>query len=73
VACVGGRLVGFVTVIHDGIEQLYVAEDARGGGVAAALLAPGERTIGGSNSRSRLGATRRHPPTSNPHKRWTYA
>jgi ribosomal protein S18 acetylase RimI-like enzyme len=45
VATLGGSLVGFVTVTGDELEQLFVAEEARGRGVAAALLDHGEATI----------------------------
>jgi GNAT superfamily N-acetyltransferase len=45
VATLDSRLVGFVTVVDDEIEQLYVAADVRGSGVADALLRHGERTI----------------------------
>jgi GNAT superfamily N-acetyltransferase len=45
VATIDSRVVGFVTVHDDEIEQLYVAESARGTGVAAALLRQGEETI----------------------------
>lgn len=38
VAVDGGRVVGFVTVHGDLVDQLYVDADARGRGVAAALL-----------------------------------
>lgn len=38
-------VVGFVTVHDDEIEQMFVAEAARGTGLAAALLARGEATI----------------------------
>jgi GNAT superfamily N-acetyltransferase len=45
VAAIDGRVVGFVTVHGDEIEQMYVAESARGSGVAAALLQHGETAI----------------------------
>jgi ribosomal protein S18 acetylase RimI-like enzyme len=45
VATIGRRLVGFVTVRADEIEQIYVAAPARGTGVADALLRHGERRI----------------------------
>jgi GNAT superfamily N-acetyltransferase len=45
VAVLDGRVAGFVTVHGDELEQLYVTAGARGTGVAAALLAHGERTI----------------------------
>ncbi|KKJ94213.1 GNAT family N-acetyltransferase [Micromonospora sp. HK10] len=40
-----GRLVGFVTVREDEVEQVYVAGPARGTGVAGALLAAAERAV----------------------------
>ena len=45
VATVASRVVGFVTVHDDEVEQLYVAADARGGGAAAALMQHAERLI----------------------------
>lgn len=45
VAIVDARVVGFVTVHDDEIEQLYVAASARGGVVAPALLGHGEQVI----------------------------
>jgi ribosomal protein S18 acetylase RimI-like enzyme len=41
----GGRVVGFVTVREDEVEQVYVAAEARGSGVAAALLGRGEEEV----------------------------
>lgn len=38
-------VVGFVTVVDDELEELYVAADARGSGVAATLLRHGERVV----------------------------
>ncbi len=46
VAVVDDRIVGFVTVRVDEIEEMYVDASARGSGVAAALLAYGEDLIG---------------------------
>jgi GNAT superfamily N-acetyltransferase len=40
-----GAVIGFVTVHDDEIEQVYVHPDARGSGVAAALLDEGERRV----------------------------
>lgn len=40
-----GEVVGFVTVVDDEIEQLYVAAPFRGRGVADALLIDAERQI----------------------------
>lgn len=45
VAVLGGQVVGFITVRDDEIEQLYVAEAARGTGTAAALLRHGEQIV----------------------------
>jgi GNAT superfamily N-acetyltransferase len=40
-----GRVVGFVTVHDDEVEQVYVAEAARGSGIAAALLSHAEAVV----------------------------
>ena len=45
VAVVNGHVVGFVTVVADEVEQVYVAEAARGAGVANILIADAERRI----------------------------
>ncbi|MEO3765997.1 GNAT family N-acetyltransferase [Streptomyces sp. B8F3] len=45
VAEVGGALAGFVTAAGDEVEQLFVAAEHRGTGVAALLLAEGERRV----------------------------
>jgi GNAT superfamily N-acetyltransferase len=45
VALVDGRVVGFVMVVDDEVEQVYVAAANRGSGVADALLADAERQI----------------------------
>ena len=45
VAEVDGRIVGFTMVDGDELEQLFVDPDLHGGGVAAPLLAEGERQI----------------------------
>ena len=45
VATEDSRVVGFLTVHDDEVEQVYVAESARGGGAAGALLEEGERRI----------------------------
>jgi ribosomal protein S18 acetylase RimI-like enzyme len=47
----GGRIVGFVVVKHDEIEQMYVDRTARGTGVAATLLRKGEAEIRGAGHR----------------------
>ena len=40
-----GRVVGFVVVKQDELEQVYVDRSARGSGVAAALLRHGENEV----------------------------
>jgi GNAT superfamily N-acetyltransferase len=45
VATIDARIAGFIMVHDDEVEQIYVADDARGSGLAAALLEHGERTI----------------------------
>ena len=47
-------MVGFVTVRHDEIEQLYVDAVARGTGVADLLLAHGEDAVRSSFDRAWL-------------------
>jgi putative acetyltransferase len=42
----GGDLLGFVMVVDDEVEQVFVGPDARGGGVAGRLLAEAERQVG---------------------------
>lgn len=39
------RVAGFVTIHDDEVEQIYVAADVRGGGVAGALLRHAEQSI----------------------------
>ncbi|WP_121250970.1 GNAT family N-acetyltransferase [Nocardioides ferulae] len=46
VAEVGGLLAGFVMVVGDEVEQVYVGAGHRGAGVAAVLLAEAERQVG---------------------------
>lgn len=45
VAVVGGTVAGFVMVVGDEVEQVYVAAEHRGTAVAAALLAEAERLV----------------------------
>lgn len=45
VACDGDRVVGFVTVAADEVEEVYVERSARGSGVAARLLRHGEGLV----------------------------
>lgn len=54
VATVDDRVVGIVVTADDEIEQLYVAPDQRGTGVAAALLGHGETKIAGRYQRAFL-------------------
>lgn len=46
VAVVDGQVAGFVMVVGDEVEQVYVSHHHRGTGVAAALLAEAERLVG---------------------------
>ncbi|GAA1412035.1 GNAT family N-acetyltransferase [Catellatospora coxensis] len=48
VAEVAGEVAGFVMVVADEVEQVYVAAARRGTGVAGALLAEGLRQVGGN-------------------------
>jgi GNAT superfamily N-acetyltransferase len=45
VAEVGGVVVGFVMVVGDEVEQVYVSSAHRGAGVAGVLLAEAERAV----------------------------
>jgi GNAT superfamily N-acetyltransferase len=45
VATVDGAVAGFVMVVGDEVEQVYVAAEHRGTGVAAVLLAEAERLV----------------------------
>lgn len=45
VALVDDAVAGFVMVVGDELEQVYVDRSHRGSGVAAALLATGERVV----------------------------
>jgi GNAT superfamily N-acetyltransferase len=45
VATIGTRVVGFVTVHDDEVEQMYVAAEARGGDTATLLLQQAENVI----------------------------
>lgn len=46
VAEIDGAVAGFVMVVDDEVEQVYVAAEHRGSGVAGALLAEAERQVG---------------------------
>ncbi len=45
VAVVGDNVAGFVMVVDDEVEQVYVSGDHRGSGVAGALIAEAERQV----------------------------
>ncbi|HTF06686.1 MAG TPA: GNAT family N-acetyltransferase [Asanoa sp.] len=45
VALVGDAVAGFVTVVDDEVEQVYVAGTHRGSGVAVVLLGEAERLV----------------------------
>lgn len=45
VAVTGGEVAGFVVVVSDEVEQVYVAAAHRGSGIAAVLLAEAERQV----------------------------
>ena len=45
VADVDGAVAGFVMVVDDEVEQVYVSADHRGSGIAGALLAEAERQV----------------------------
>ena len=45
VALVDGQVVGFVMIVDDEVEQVYVGAANRGSGVADALMAEAERQI----------------------------
>jgi GNAT superfamily N-acetyltransferase len=45
IAVVGDEVAGFVMVVGDEVEQVYVSRDHRGSGVAATLLTEAERQV----------------------------
>ncbi|WP_216853630.1 GNAT family N-acetyltransferase [Phytoactinopolyspora halotolerans] len=45
VAVIDGAVAGFIMVVDDEVEQVYVARRHRGSGVASALLAEAERLV----------------------------
>lgn len=47
----GGEVAGFVMVVGDEVEQVYVSRRHRGGGVANALLAEAERLVAAGGHR----------------------
>lgn len=46
VATIGDAVAGFIMVVDDEAEQVYVSREHRGGGVAATLITEAERQIG---------------------------
>jgi GNAT superfamily N-acetyltransferase len=52
VAAVGGEVAGFFMLDGDEVEQVYVAAEHRGSGVAAALLAAAERAVAAAGYRT---------------------
>jgi GNAT superfamily N-acetyltransferase len=54
VALVGERIVGFVTLHDDELEQIFVAAEVRGGGVARVLLDHAERELAADHGRGWL-------------------
>jgi GNAT superfamily N-acetyltransferase len=52
VATVDGAVAGFIMVVEDEVEQVYVARDHRGTGVAAALLARAEEIVAANGHES---------------------
>ncbi|WP_326558555.1 GNAT family N-acetyltransferase [Micromonospora sp. NBC_01796] len=50
VAEVAGQLAGFVMVLGDEVEQVFVSAGHRGSGVATLLLAEAERLVAGSGA-----------------------
>ncbi len=51
VATVDGAVVGFVMVVDDEVEQVYVAAAGRGTGVANVLISEAERQVGANGYR----------------------
>ncbi|SDJ20774.1 GNAT family N-acetyltransferase [Nonomuraea jiangxiensis] len=51
VAIVEGAVAGFVMVVEDEVEQVYVAREHRGSDVAAAMLAEAERLVAANGHR----------------------
>lgn len=45
VLTVGGEVAGFVMVVDDEVEQVYLAREHRGSGVASVLIAEAERLV----------------------------
>jgi ribosomal protein S18 acetylase RimI-like enzyme len=51
VATVDGAVAGFIMVVGDEVEQVYVASEHRGTGLAAALLDEAERLVAANGHR----------------------
>jgi GNAT superfamily N-acetyltransferase len=51
VATVDGAVVGFVMVVDDEVEQVYVSAAYRGSGVAKVLIGEAERQVRGNGHR----------------------
>ena len=51
-ATVDGAVAGFIMVVDDEVEQVYVAQAHRGTGVAGALLAQAEEIVAGNGHES---------------------
>jgi ribosomal protein S18 acetylase RimI-like enzyme len=51
VTVAGGEVAGFVMVVDDEVEQVYVSTEHRGSGVATLLLAGAERRVAGAGHR----------------------
>lgn len=51
VADAGGEVAGFVMVVGDEVEQVYVSAAHRGSGIAGVLLAEAERLVAGGGHR----------------------
>ena len=47
-ATVDGRIAGFVAVVADEVEQVYVASEYRGTGLAPVLLSEAEQQVAGN-------------------------
>ena len=52
VAVVGGQVAGFIMVVGDELEQMYVSRDHRGLGVADVLIGEAERQVGETGHRT---------------------
>jgi ribosomal protein S18 acetylase RimI-like enzyme len=52
VAVVEGQVAGFVMVVDDEVEQVYVSAEHRGSGVADVLLREAERVVGAAGHRT---------------------